>query len=64
MNTAFERVTDGKDEWLTPKHITDPLGRFDLDVCAPIVRPWEIADRCFTIEDNGLIQDWGGAAYG
>ena len=53
MYTSFDRVFDGKYEWLTPKHITDALGEFDLDPCAPIVRPWETAWNHFTIEDDG-----------
>ncbi|THF55937.1 hypothetical protein [Pseudothauera rhizosphaerae] len=43
------------DEWLTPPHVLSRLGRFDLDPCAPVLarRPWNTADRHFTIEDNG-----------
>ncbi len=47
-----------KDEWLTPPHIFKALGRFDLDPCHPILPPWHIAEKSFTIEDNGLIQVW------
>ena len=36
---GHERVSDGKDEWLTPKEITDSLGPFDLDPCSPVKRP-------------------------
>ncbi|MDE2101761.1 MAG: adenine methyltransferase, partial [Patescibacteria group bacterium] len=50
--------TKGRDEWLTPKFITDALAPFELDPCASIVRPWEIAPRCFTREDNGLLKSW------
>lgn len=57
MNTAFER-TDQKDEWLTPPEITDALGPFDVDVCAPITPPWKIAPRSFTIETDGLASSW------
>jgi len=32
-----------KDEWLTPPDIIKALGPFDLDPCAPIVRPWPTA---------------------
>lgn len=51
-----------KDEWLTPPAIVQALGPFDLDPCAPAVRPWPTADHHFTIEDDGLAQDW--APYG
>jgi hypothetical protein len=27
------------DEWLTPPEILAKLGEFDLDPCAPVVRP-------------------------
>lgn len=47
-----------KDEWLTPREIIIVLGPFDLDPCSPIVRPWPTANHHFTIEDDGLSQDW------
>lgn len=47
-----------KDEWLTPPHILDALGPFDLDPCAPIVRPWPTAAHHLTIEDDGLSAPW------
>jgi hypothetical protein len=31
------------DEWLTPPKIISALGEFDLDPCAPVVRPWNTA---------------------
>jgi hypothetical protein len=39
------------------------LGEFDLDPCAPVKRPWEIAKKHFTIEDNGLIRAWTGRVF-
>lgn len=42
------------DEWLTPPEILRALGPFDLDPCAPIVRPWETAARHYTVLDDGL----------
>ena len=63
MNTSFERTENGKDEWLTPQFITQPLGHFDLDPCAPINPPWEIADKKYTRIDNGLIQPWNGRVW-
>ena len=51
------------DEWLTPPSIIQALGDFCLDPCAPIVRPWETAKSHFTIQDNGLIQDWQGRVW-
>lgn len=52
-----------KDEWLTPPKILAALGPFDLDPCAPIVRPWEMAAQHYTIEDNGLWKAWSGRVW-
>jgi len=48
-----------KDEWLTPRPIIDALGPFDLDPCAPVVRPWETAQWYWTVNENGLLAPWG-----
>lgn len=53
----------GSVEWLTPPYIIEPLGPFDLDPCAPIERPWPTAAHHFTIEDDGLAQDWEGRIW-
>jgi hypothetical protein len=63
MNISFERVPDGKDEWLTPPEIIASLGEFDLDPCAPVVRPWNTAKRHYTIEDNGFVKPWEGRIW-
>ena len=52
-----------KDEWLTPPEILNALGDFDLDPCAPIVRPWEMAKRHYTIDDLGLTKPWHGRVW-
>ena len=52
-----------KDEWLTPPEIIKALGEFTLDPCAPIVRPWEMAKKHFTINDNGLEKEWNGRVW-
>lgn len=59
---AHDRTT-GKEEWLTPPWILKELGEFDLDPCAPVNRPWEIAKKHFTIQDNGLIRPWEGRVF-
>lgn len=51
------------DEWLTPPEILKPLGRFDLDPCAPAVRPWDTAERHYTMDDDGLAQPWAGRVW-
>lgn len=63
MNTSFERVKEGKDEWLTPPEIIHALGEFDLDPCSPINRPWPTAKKHFTIKDMGLMQNWEGRVW-
>lgn len=50
-------------EWLTPPYILDALGPFDLDPCAPIVRPWPMAREHFTEADNGLMRAWFGRVW-
>ena len=52
-----------KDEWLTPPAILQALGRFDLDPCSPIARPWATAAQHFTIEDDGLSRAWFGRVW-
>jgi hypothetical protein len=53
----------GKDEWLTPPEILAQLGAFDLDPCAPAVRPWNMAERHYTAADDGLAQEWAGRVW-
>lgn len=53
----------GKDEWLTPPHILGALGRFNLDPCSPIDRPWPTADQHYTKIDNGLLKPWYGRVW-
>lgn len=50
-------------EWLTPPEILHALGDFDLDPCAPVVRPWETASMHYTINDDGLSKDWAGRVW-
>lgn len=51
------------DEWLTPPEIVRACGEFDLDPCAPIVRPWDTARQHFTVQDDGLAQPWHGRVW-
>jgi len=57
------RVPGGKCEWLTPPDLVRSLGEFDLDPCAPIVRPWDTAKRHLTIFEDGLLQPWRGRVW-
>lgn len=52
-----------KDEWLTPPEILNALGEFDLDPCAPIVRPWDMAKQHYTVDDLGLTKPWHGRVW-
>lgn len=51
------------DEWLTPPEIIKSLGVFDLDPCAPVVRPWNTATHHYSVRDDGLNQDWLGRVW-
>jgi hypothetical protein len=53
----------GKDEWLTPPEILAALGAFDLDPCAPVVRPWNMAAAHYTAADDGLARPWAGRVW-
>ena len=63
MNTSFERVKTGKDEWLTPPQLIQPLGEFDLDPCSPVNRPWSTAKAHYTKHDDGLALPWFGRVW-
>jgi hypothetical protein len=51
------------DEWLTPPELLRSLGKFDLDPCSPINRPWDTAAKHYTILDDGLLQEWSGRVW-
>lgn len=66
MNRHFGNMhggLSGKDEWLTPPGLIKSLGEFDLDPCAPVVRPWPTAVEHYTIEDDGLSRGWFGRVW-
>jgi len=60
---SHHSASAGKDEWLTPPALVRALGHFDLDPCAPIVRPWPTAARHLTIDDDGLDHPWEGRVW-
>jgi hypothetical protein len=62
-NLGNEATVSGTDVWLTPPHILKALGPFDLDPCASLNRPWDTAIKHFTIEDDGLSQEWIGRVW-
>lgn len=62
MNVSFEKST-GHDEWLTPPVIIEKCGKFDLDPCSPIIRPWDTANNHYCKTDDGLNKEWEGRVW-
>ena len=50
-----------QNEWLTPPHVLAALGEFDLDPCAPVVRPWPTAREHY--HANGIERAWHGRVW-
>ena len=55
MSMGSHQKTIGDTQtWLTPPHVTDALGAFDLDPCAaPEPRPWDTARVHITLPKDG-----------
>jgi len=51
------------EEWLTPPEILKTLGPFDLDPCAPTIRPWNMARKHYDITQDGLSLPWKGFVW-
>jgi hypothetical protein len=62
-NLGNEATVSGTDVWLTPPHILEALGEFDLDPCSSEDRPWDTAKTHYTIKDDGLMQPWFGRVW-
>ena len=60
---SFNTNTENKEEWLTPPYILEALGYFDLDPCAPAIRPWDMAQVHYCKEQDGLSQGWFGRVW-
>ncbi len=59
MTIGSHQTSIGKEqERFTPVHIIKPLGPFDTDVCTGSTRPFDIAPRAVTKEQNALSMDW------
>lgn len=58
-----KKTENSTNTWLTPKTLLDKLGKFDLDPCAAIGRPWDCATVNYTIEDDGLKKEWFGRVW-
>ena len=48
---------------LTPRHLIDALGPFDMDPCAATQRPFDCAAVNYTIDDDGLSKRWSGFVW-
>ena len=53
-------IDSGEKTWLTPPHIVEALGPFDLDPCCPPKMPWRTAEQMVCRPDDGLAVDWTG----
>jgi hypothetical protein len=60
---SHQSANSDSTKWLTPPFILEELGPFDLDPCAPIDRPWEMADNHYTEVDDGLSEYWYGRIW-
>ncbi|BCH33201.1 hypothetical protein MesoLjLc_51310 [Mesorhizobium sp. L-8-10] len=59
-------ASSGTDVWLTPPDVLAAMGgsaSFDLDPCAPVNRPWDMARQHYTVEDDGLMKPWFGRVW-
>jgi hypothetical protein len=61
--SAHQSARMKNDEWLTPPDVLAALGRFDLDPCSPVARPWDTAALHYTAEDDGLSRQWFGRVW-
>lgn len=64
MSVSKALFSNNSDEWATPQELFDSLNsefNFDLDVCANASN--HKCEDYFTIEDNGLVQNWGGEEF-
>lgn len=50
-------------DWITPKHIIDALGPFDLDPCQCHTQPWPCATRGIVLPEDGLSAEWTGRVW-
>lgn len=57
--------TKTTDVWLTPPHIINSLGNFDLDPCSPNNLQWKTAANFYSLENNedGLLLPWEGRIW-
>ncbi len=64
--TSISGVHSGRavtHDWITPKHIIDALGHFDLDPCQSPTQPWLCAARGIVQPMDGLAEPWTGRIW-
>ena len=62
MTLGSHQRTVGKSQsWITPRHIINALGPFDLDPCASHPQPWLCAKQNWI--DEGLDRPWHGVVW-
>lgn len=62
MTLGSHQATIGKSQsWITPPHIIDALGPFNLDPCASSPQPWDCAATNYTTQ--GLERPWSGLVW-
>lgn len=55
---SHQKTVGASQVHITPRHILEPLGVFDLDPCAADPRPWDCARINLTTADDGLASAW------
>lgn len=67
MKATFGAPNGGgytQETWLTPPHVVQALGEFDLDPCAaPSPRPWPTAARHIELPEDGYAAKWDGRVW-
>lgn len=64
MSKEFYLKTGDTDVWLTPKWVTDDLGKFDLDPACPNEQmPWRHARHQIIERQDGLSKEWVGRVW-
>jgi len=69
---GHEKPNEGEtNDWITPKWIIDSFDTkagdkgmfFDLDPCISLTQPWLTARNGYSVEQNGLLQNWNGMVW-
>lgn len=60
---SHQKCVGDSQSWITPKHIIDALGPFDLDPCASDPRPWDCARENWTLADDKEYAPWFGRVW-